>query len=114
MASQFVPGYRDATSPNGEAQPELKMPGLEEIERKSLNRPVSDLPLRIESNTDVVAKLPASVPAVATKPAGGAALLTSTFVNMHDAPSCPKCGHIAVRNGACFKCMNCGESLGCS
>lgn len=33
---------------------------------------------------------------------------------MHDAPACPKCGHIAVRNGACFKCLNCGESLGCS
>jgi ribonucleoside-diphosphate reductase alpha chain len=31
-----------------------------------------------------------------------------------DAPSCPSCGHLAVRNGACYKCMNCGESLGCS
>ena len=31
-----------------------------------------------------------------------------------DAPTCPKCGHVAVRNGACFKCLNCGESLGCS
>jgi ribonucleoside-diphosphate reductase alpha chain len=31
-----------------------------------------------------------------------------------DAPSCPNCGHVAVRNGACYKCLNCGESLGCS
>ena len=31
-----------------------------------------------------------------------------------DAPPCPKCGHVAVRNGACYKCLNCGESLGCS
>jgi ribonucleoside-diphosphate reductase alpha chain len=31
-----------------------------------------------------------------------------------DAPTCPNCGYLAVRNGACFKCMNCGESLGCS
>ncbi len=31
-----------------------------------------------------------------------------------DAPTCPNCGHIAVRNGACYKCLNCGESLGCS
>jgi ribonucleoside-diphosphate reductase alpha chain len=31
-----------------------------------------------------------------------------------DAPTCPNCGHVAVRNGACFKCLNCGESLGCS
>jgi ribonucleoside-diphosphate reductase alpha chain len=31
-----------------------------------------------------------------------------------DAPSCPNCGSITVRNGACYKCVNCGESLGCS
>lgn len=31
-----------------------------------------------------------------------------------DFPTCPKCGHLAVRSGACWKCMNCGESLGCS
>jgi ribonucleoside-diphosphate reductase alpha chain len=31
-----------------------------------------------------------------------------------DAPTCPSCGHMAVRNGACYKCLNCGESLGCS
>ena len=29
-------------------------------------------------------------------------------------PTCPNCGHVAVRNGACYKCLNCGESLGCS
>ncbi len=33
---------------------------------------------------------------------------------MGDAPACPTCGHITVRNGACYKCLNCGESLGCS
>jgi len=31
-----------------------------------------------------------------------------------DAPICPNCGHITVRNGACYKCLNCGDSLGCS
>ena len=31
-----------------------------------------------------------------------------------DAPPCPKCGQITLRNGTCYKCMNCGESLGCS
>jgi len=31
-----------------------------------------------------------------------------------DCPSCPTCGHTTVRNGACFKCLNCGESVGCS
>jgi ribonucleoside-diphosphate reductase alpha chain len=33
---------------------------------------------------------------------------------MGDAPVCDLCGHITVRNGACYKCLNCGNSLGCS
>ncbi|WP_040667960.1 TSCPD domain-containing protein, partial [Nitrolancea hollandica] len=33
---------------------------------------------------------------------------------MGDAPFCEICGHITVRNGACYKCLNCGNSLGCS
>ena len=31
-----------------------------------------------------------------------------------DAPFCDMCGHLTVRNGACYKCINCGQSLGCS
>jgi len=33
---------------------------------------------------------------------------------MGDAPLCDTCGHITVRNGSCYKCLNCGNSLGCS
>jgi ribonucleoside-diphosphate reductase alpha chain len=33
---------------------------------------------------------------------------------MGDAPMCDSCGHITVRNGACYKCLNCGASMGCS
>jgi len=33
---------------------------------------------------------------------------------MGDAPACDECGHITVRNGSCYKCLNCGNSLGCS
>jgi ribonucleoside-diphosphate reductase alpha chain len=31
-----------------------------------------------------------------------------------DAPFCDNCGHITIRNGTCFKCLNCGNSMGCS
>jgi ribonucleoside-diphosphate reductase alpha chain len=31
-----------------------------------------------------------------------------------DAPSCSDCGSIMVRNGACYKCLNCGSTSGCS
>ena len=33
---------------------------------------------------------------------------------MGDAPICDQCGHITVRNGSCYKCLNCGNSIGCS
>jgi ribonucleoside-diphosphate reductase alpha chain len=31
-----------------------------------------------------------------------------------DAPACDRCGHITTRNGACYRCHNCGNSMGCS
>ncbi len=36
------------------------------------------------------------------------------FQNQEDAPSCPECGGIMVRNGNCYKCMECGSTTGCS
>jgi ribonucleoside-diphosphate reductase alpha chain len=50
--------------------------------------------------------------------AGGSADLSAgerrTFVNQADAPACTECGSITVRNGACYKCPNCGATSGCS
>jgi ribonucleoside-diphosphate reductase alpha chain len=33
---------------------------------------------------------------------------------MGDAPVCDVCGHLTVRNGTCYRCLNCGNSMGCS
>jgi ribonucleoside-diphosphate reductase alpha chain len=38
----------------------------------------------------------------------------ATFLHQQDAPSCSDCGSIMVRNGACYKCLNCGSTSGCS
>ncbi len=38
----------------------------------------------------------------------------TTFLAQADAPSCSDCGSIMVRNGACYKCLNCGSTSGCS
>ncbi len=37
-----------------------------------------------------------------------------TFLYQQDAPSCSDCGAIMVRNGTCYKCLNCGSTSGCS
>ena len=36
------------------------------------------------------------------------------FKIQEDAPSCAECGSIMVRNGSCYKCLNCGSTSGCS
>jgi ribonucleoside-diphosphate reductase alpha chain len=36
------------------------------------------------------------------------------FSPQADAPSCSDCGAIMVRNGSCYKCLNCGATSGCS
>ncbi|MEN9799991.1 MAG: hypothetical protein RL653_3688, partial [Pseudomonadota bacterium] len=38
----------------------------------------------------------------------------SAYLNQADAPPCHSCGEIMVRNGACYKCSNCGSTSGCS
>jgi ribonucleoside-diphosphate reductase alpha chain len=46
--------------------------------------------------------------------AGGSGVEPASFVNQSDAPGCPDCGSIMIRNGACYKCPNCGVTSGCS
>jgi ribonucleoside-diphosphate reductase alpha chain len=45
---------------------------------------------------------------------GASALSQQARSFMMDAPACDKCGHITVRNGSCYRCLNCGNSMGCS
>ena len=36
------------------------------------------------------------------------------FAMQQDAPSCQDCGSIMVRNGSCYRCLDCGSTSGCS
>ncbi len=49
-----------------------------------------------------------------TMPAPVEDAFKTTFLNQADAPPCSVCGTITVRNGACYKCHNCGATTGCS
>jgi len=46
-------------------------------------------------------------------PAAGSHDLKTMYA-LDDAPTCARCGSIMVRNGSCYKCMNCGDTSGCS
>jgi ribonucleoside-diphosphate reductase alpha chain len=109
MAFQFIPGYRENINA-ARNQPELVMPGLAEEIKKKVNRPVPEL--AITGDTDMIELKPS--PSPGHKHERRAASLTQMITNQQDAPTCPNCGNVVVRNGACYKCLNCGESLGCS
>jgi ribonucleoside-diphosphate reductase alpha chain len=77
----------------------------------------ADGEMRPRGSTDFITKAPiAAVPA--PPPAVGRAEANALSEHlgkmMGDAPFCNQCGHTTVRNGVCYKCLNCGNTLGCS
>jgi ribonucleoside-diphosphate reductase alpha chain len=74
-----------------------------------------------EAGTDAPVELKAVAEGPRSAVAGGAGSIGASaesvslgFVNQADAPSCMDCGSIMIRNGACYKCPNCGSTSGCS
>ncbi|OVE76195.1 ribonucleoside-diphosphate reductase, adenosylcobalamin-dependent [bacterium E08(2017)] len=58
---------------------------------------------------------PAPVVATAEAVAADSQRVDDQFKDfMQDAPICDSCGAITVRNGSCYRCFNCGNSMGCS
>jgi len=52
--------------------------------------------------------------AVSAADAGTASVQSALAAMMGDAPLCETCGHITIRSGSCYKCLNCGGTTGCS
>jgi ribonucleoside-diphosphate reductase alpha chain len=102
--------------------------GVEYLQRYDLAQvPPAPVQHRIEdpsdtkAHKDMTASLPPPEPSAQLalpeppEPAlPGDALSQSLDELMGDAPVCDNCGHITVRNGSCYRCLNCGNSLGCS
>jgi ribonucleoside-diphosphate reductase alpha chain len=62
-----------------------------------------------------VAAAPAVAAAPVRKPVAAIPITSAgAFINQEDAPTCSDCGSLMVRNGACYKCHNCGATSGCS
>ncbi len=117
MACQFIPGYREASSPHTK-QAELGLPGVEAEERKNVNRPVADL-ARVD---DEVTEVSASATPVGRNGLISVAPIPTQqrmaelgFAGNPEGKACPSCGSTRIqKTGACHTCLNCGTSLGCS
>ena len=110
----------------------FRVVGVEYLRRYDFAQvPPDEEVTELQNPTDVSAVSRVNAPAL---PATGAAMVPAEQVTfgfdssensakamnehlgdmMGDAPMCDVCGHITVRNGACYKCLNCGASMGCS
>ena len=108
MGIKFIPGYLEGIKGDS-GQQELNIPGLQQAEAKHVNKPVVELPVASGGDGESVDHAAAH-----SHRHEGSAISQSVAHFMEDAPPCSNCGQVTVRNGACFKCLNCGESLGCS
>jgi ribonucleoside-diphosphate reductase alpha chain len=118
LACQFIKGYKEATAPN-RAQPDLPLKEIVEIEKKALNRPVTDLARTGEKEViDVITNHPTDDSTTVGQGGNGnghaervMVALGSIFMEI----TCSVCGSDKViRAGACGVCTECGTSQGCS
>jgi ribonucleoside-diphosphate reductase alpha chain len=66
----------------------------------------------LKGEQGILFELPRLVP---PKPeAGGMVKALGQVVALGDAPACQFCGSLMVRNGSCYRCMECGSTSGCS
>jgi ribonucleoside-diphosphate reductase alpha chain len=63
---------------------------------------------------DQQAAVASNAPATASANQAAAPKPFSTIQNQEDAPPCSTCGAIMIRSGACYKCVNCGNTSGCA
>jgi ribonucleoside-diphosphate reductase alpha chain len=122
LACQFIKGYKEATAPN-RAQPDLPLKEIPDIEKKALNRPVTDLARTGDKEViDVITGHPSNHGNGGTSATGNGngagtssdrvtVALGSIFMGI----TCSVCGSDKViRAGACGVCTECGTSQGCS
>jgi ribonucleoside-diphosphate reductase alpha chain len=116
LGMEFIPGYREQNAPKrGTPAPPSAAPLAREAAPRRL---AQDAPLDLPAPRGHAAPAaPAEttvVAATSVRISLASALDLSHAAMMGDAPACDVCGSITVRNGSCYKCMNCGNSMGCS
>ena len=83
-------------------------------EQRDVGVILRDVPPEVEAHPVASERVEAPSRPVGVPSLGAAEDRKITFLNSQDAPSCHACGSIMVRNGSCYKCLNCGATSGCS
>jgi ribonucleoside-diphosphate reductase alpha chain len=140
LGMEFIPGYREANAPKRTRSAghdetkrlvgEMRYAEGEVIERPAdgSREPLNPNPPNLDDSSTMamVAKMQRRLieagettrPTITEPPPPVAAVIGaldySHAAMMGDAPACDVCGAITVRNANCYKCLNCGNSMGCS
>jgi ribonucleoside-diphosphate reductase alpha chain len=89
----------------------LRFLNKEDLEVLGMTKPMED-DIRTETNGHTVVPKVSATPTTAETTS--LSTFTKTFEGQADAPPCFLCGAMMVRNGNCYKCLNCGSTSGCS
>ncbi len=112
LGVEYLRRYDFAQVKPAEEAPAIEEPSLPKLIAADNGTPTSIAPPSPSSMPpETLAARPEPAPFVAE---AHGALDAQLEEMMGDAPVCDGCGHITVRNGACYKCLNCGNSMGCS
>jgi ribonucleoside-diphosphate reductase alpha chain len=101
-------------------RPTVSNTGEEEGDASFLGKPeLSSIRVTVPSANAAPSAAPQSQKlqrtSAAVKMESGLDAVNAAAKNMQsDAPACNTCGHITIRSGTCYKCLNCGNSMGCS
>ena len=130
MGMEFVPGYRAANAPQRGPRksaeiptPQPQRPSTSDAEARKADAHVDESPDAKPFDYGSGLTAQASRPASPTTSPAVPRLSQSVALDplsqqgsqmQSDAPACDVCGSITVRSGTCYKCQNCGNSMGCS
>jgi ribonucleoside-diphosphate reductase alpha chain len=123
MGMQFVSGYREANSPARDAA-RVSESRIADAGPLSLEKPSrvttrhSDVkhaePLKGIGTGEVIVHVHTESTVTDVIAKKTSALNEALAEAQTDAPACDSCGNVTVRSGTCYKCLNCGQSMGCS
>ena len=120
MGMEFIPGYREANMPQRSGQAAPAAPDRVQ-DRAAATRDTPRVSVATAQPAKRVGVMNASAAVTERVERGDLALQTSQAATLslaldsvNDAPPCDVCGTITVRSGTCYKCLNCGNSMGCS
>jgi ribonucleoside-diphosphate reductase alpha chain len=118
LGMEFIAGYREANAPKRVAAESEEEPTVIAAPMLKVNghrtATIADLE-HAEAVMEAYHCEPAAPATAEARPNNGLGEQDRQFAHFQsDAPPCDNCGALTVRCGTCYRCFNCGNSMGCS